>query len=202
MRRTLSLAVALVVLLALGGSAAGSARRLILWTETVPLAWGDSRLEDLLVTELSRDPDLRVLAIGPAASDRPRFPSDRYNTDSLLDWGTEVGGRYLLVVTVKHEALERRKTFSVPLIFHRWETIGVIRGELRLLDLQKRRLLTAESFSVEFSGPQQFQGLGDDNRNDPLLHIAASEKSRFFEALEAKLARQVIAALGRLTRGR
>ena len=201
MRRPLTLA-AILALFAMAGTTQAAPRRLILQVQAAPLAWGTSQLTDQMVTLLSRNPDMRVITTDPATDEYPSFPEDHYNLDSLFDWGTEVGGRYLLVISVQQESLERRKTFSVPLFFQRWETIGVIRGETRLLDLQKRRLLSAEPFTVEMSGSRQFQGEGDDNRNDPSLHLTAAEKSRFFRSLEQKLANRIIKDVDRLTRGR
>lgn len=201
MRRSVALA-AILVLAVTTGITQAAPRRLILQVETAPLAWGASQLSDQMVTLLSRNPDIRVVTADPAVDALPSFPEDRYNLDSLFDWGTEVGGRYLLLISVEHESLERRKTFNVPLFFQRWETIGVIQGESRLLDLQKRRLLSAKPFVVEMSGSQQFQGEGDNNRNDPSLHLTAAEKSRFFQSLERKLADRLIKDVNQLTRGR
>jgi len=192
----------LLALVTLISSAQAATRRMILRVETAPLAWGVSCLNEYLTTALSRNANLRILTSDPLTDDQPPFPSDRYNIDSLFDWGTEVGGRYLLVVAVEREALERRKTFSVPLLFQRWETIGVIQGELRLLDLQKRRLLVAESFEEKMSGSRQIQAEADDNRHDPSLHLVASEKVRLFQTLEQRLVNRLVEKVSRLTRGR
>lgn len=194
--------IGLLSLIGLAGSIHAAPRKLILHVLEAPLAWGQSHLEDRLVTTLSRNKDIRVITVAQGNGVQPPFPADYNNIDSLFDWGTEVGGRYLMVVAVRREALERRKGFGIPLLFHRWKTVGVIEGEVRLLDLQKHRLLIAEPFSVEQTGSQQFQGDSDNNRNDPSLHIPATEKSRFFESLELKLADNLTKDLSRLMRGR
>jgi len=188
-------------LMAMAVSTEAASRRLILQVEKAPVAWSDCRLTECLVTALSRDPNLRIVTPDSRNDSSPPFPGDQYDVDSLLDWGTEIGGRYLLVVSVHREVLERRKTFSVPLLFQRWETIGILEGEIRLLDLQKRRLLVAEPFLIELSGSRQFQGELDNNRNDPSLHLGATQKSRLFRALEVSLADRLFDDFGRYTRG-
>ena len=188
-------------LMVLAVSTEAATRRLILQVEEAPVAWGDCRLTECLVTALGRDQNLRIVTPDSQNDSYPPFPGEHYDVDSLIDWGTEIGGRYLLVVSVHREVLERRKTFSIPLIFQRWETIGIIEGEIRLLDIQKRRLLAAEPFSVERSGSRQFQAEFDNNRNDPSLHLNATKKSKLFHTLEMRLADLLVDDFSRYTRG-
>jgi hypothetical protein len=181
----------------------GAPRDIVIDVQTVPLAWGDSRLADKLVTELSRNPELRLRYPAPdSETAAPSTPIARWDLDSLMDWGTEAGGRYMLVVVVDNATLQRRKSFSLPLIFHKWETVAVIQGEYRFLDLQRRRLLAAEPFKEELVGSQQFQGSTDDNRTDPSLHLTALEKSLLFGKLEDKLVAQLTRRVENLARGR
>jgi len=174
----------------------------ILQVNSVPLAWGDCRLTEKLAVALSRDPDLQVKVPEASAPEYPPCPSDRYNVDSLLTWGAEVGGRYLLTIEVDREGLERRKTFSVPVLFHRWETIAVIAGELRLVDLQKQRLVLAEPFEETLSAARQFQSSCEDDAADPDLHVTAADKSELFRTLETRLAERLVAKVSRYLRGR
>jgi hypothetical protein len=191
----------LVLVIAVSTVIAGLPRAIVLRIDQVPLAWGDSRLIDDLIVRLSRDPELRVIVPQTQAGSFREFPSDRTNLDSLLSWGMETGGRYLLTVHVTREELELRKTFSVPLLFHRWETLAVIGGEIRLVDLQKRRVLLAEPFEETISAARQFQSSAEDNPHDPGLHLSASEKQVLFQSLESKLSERLIKRIGRLTRG-
>ena len=191
----------LVLAVALSAAVAGLPRTIVLRIDQVPLAWGDSRLIDDLVVRLSRDPELRVVVPQRQEGTLRDFPVDPTNLDSLLSWGVESGGRYLLTVTVTREEFERRKTFSLPLIFHRWELLAVIAGEIRLVDLQKRRVLLAEPFEETLSAARQFQGSPDENPYDPGLHLSASEKQTVFQSLESKLSERLIKRIGRLTRG-
>jgi len=196
------LATTLLVVAGLVASAAAPPLPIILRVDIAPLAWADSRLDELLTTRLTRDPEVRVILSEPSAGHWPSFPTDKNNLDSLLDWGTEVGGRYLLTVAINREELIRQKTFSVPLIFHQWETLAVIDGEIRLLDLQKRRLLAAEPFGQRLSATRLLQSSCEDDRNDPSLHINAADKVRLFLALESRVVDTLSEKISKWTRGR
>jgi len=177
-------------------------REILIDVQSVPLAWGDGGLAEKIQAEFSRNPEWRIRCASHADSDGPAVLSNRTDVDSLLNWGTEMGGRYLLVVTVSHEALERQKAFSLPLIFHKWETVAVIRGEYRFLDLQKGRLLAAEPFEEKLVGTRQYQMSTDDNRSDPSLHMTPGEKGRLFSQLEDKLVSRLNGQVEKLSRGR
>ena len=205
MRRMMPMGLALAII-ALGLTAQSAQRKLLLNVQPVPVAWADGKLAEKLETSLSRNPDLQVVTCENEdegfVKTLPPFPENRTDVEGLLDWGTEVGGRYLLVVTIYKEGMEKRKSFNLPLIFHKYENVGVITGEFRLLDLQKRRLLAAEPFKTEITGARQYQAEMDDNSSDPTLHVTASAKSRLFDDLEEKLTEQLVAKVARLTRGR
>jgi hypothetical protein len=200
--RVLVMVTAAVSALFVGHMASAAPLPVILRVQSAPLAWGDCRLTDRLTISLSRNPDLNVIVPETASRQHPPFPNDRNNIDSLLNWGTEVGGRYLLTVVVDREGLERRKTFSVPVLFHRWETIALITGEFRLVDLLKRRLVLAEPFEEKLSAARQFQSSAEDNAADPALHVTAAEKSSLFRSLETRLAEHLVDKISRYMRGR
>jgi hypothetical protein len=174
----------------------------IIRVDAAPLAWCESKLEIKLQKYLTRVPNIRALSHGHEAGPIPAFPEDRFNLDSLVNWGQETGQDYLLLVLVGSERLERRKTFNVPLVFHRYETVGVIEGELRFVDLRKGKLLLAEPFEVKQKGKRIFQAAMDDDVNDPSIHLTASQKTRFFDRLEEKLAKRLTEKRTRYTRSR
>lgn len=192
---------AVILALVVAGSVLALPRAIIVQVDQAPLAWSDSRLAEKLATTLSRDQELRIIEADREAGLMPAFPSDRTNVDSLLDWGVEIGGRYLLTIKVDREGLECRKTFSVPLIFHRWETLAVVAGEIRLLDLQKRRLLLAEPFEERVRAARQFQSSSEDDKHDAALHVSAADKSDLFGCLEDKLVECLMKKIARHTRG-
>ena len=182
--------LAVVCLLLIGvTSDSATTRKVLLRVDQAPLAWGDCRIADQLTQQLTRSGSIEVKRISDDY--RPSFPNDSYNLDSLVNWGLESGGRYLLLVDVHREGLERRKDWVLPLIFHRWVTVGVIEGELRLIDLNRARSLVAEPFRVERKAKGAFQASIDDNANDPDIHLSAPEKVRFFAMLEQALCDQI-----------
>jgi len=164
-------------------------------------AWSTVGITDKLTVRLSRDPALRVVAVDDAGDDLPPFPTDQYNIDSLMDWGSAAGGHYLLLVDVKHERLERRKTWQVPLFFHKYVTVGVIDGELRLIDLVKGKVMAARPFRREREARRIFQASPDDDINDPDLHLTAPSKQVFFDRMERELCDELASTIDLKRRG-
>ncbi len=162
-------------------------------------AWSDASVEKQLHQILSRNQRLRVLPARPIYDDQPPFPEDLYNADSLMHWGLEIGGRYLMVVVVDKTRLERRKSFSLPLIMHMYQTYGVISGELRLMDLIRGRMLASEPFEVKIKGSRVLQQTFDDDRGDPSLHMTAMQKTQLFEELQQKASLLLVERLQELT---
>ncbi|MDH4155869.1 MAG: hypothetical protein OEW00_01150 [candidate division Zixibacteria bacterium] len=196
------LVVGLAILPAVPAAGRTNGYGIVIRVDAAPLAWSESKLETKLQKYLTRMPNIRALPHGRQAGPMPAFPEDTFNLDSLVDWGLETGQDYLMLVMVGSERLERRKTFNVPLVFHRYETVGVIEGELRFVDLRKGKLLIAEPFEVNQKGKRIFQAAMDDDVNDPSIHLTASQKIRFFDSLEDKLARRLADKITRYTRGR
>jgi hypothetical protein len=194
--------VPLVLVLAglVWGRPSGANQTIILQVDVPELAWSGSTFETKLVRHLSRNVNLNVVTSSSSAVPRLEFPLDRYNTDSLKNWGMEVGGQYLLTVEVHNEWLETAKSFHLPLVFHKYETAGVIEGELRLIDLTRGKQLGKEPFTVRQKGPRIFQATMDDDINDPDLHLTAFDKIRFFDRLEEKATKYVVDWVGKQIR--
>jgi len=151
------------------------------------LGWTDTRLTEKLLIELSRNGNGDVVNADILA-EMPEFPVGRYETDLLIDWAVAAGRKYLVLVSVEFEGLERKKTFSLPLIFHKYQNIGVISGELRIFDIIRKRNIISEHFKIEKEGKRIIQASTDDDKNDADLHISAPEKIIFFSELERELA--------------
>lgn len=149
--------------------------------------WTDSRLTEKLLIELSRNGNGAIVN-ADVLTEMPEFPVGRHETDLLIDWAVAAGKKYLVLVSVEFEGLERKKTFSLPLIFHKYENIGVISGELRIIDIIRKRSIVSEHFKIEKEGKRILQASTDDDKNDADLHISAPEKIIFFSELERELA--------------
>ena len=144
-------------------------------------------MTEKLLIELSRNGNSAVVN-ADVLTEMSEFPVGRYETDLLIDWAAQAGRKYLVLVSVEFEGLERKKTFSLPLIFHKYENIGVISGELRIIDIIRKRNIVSEHFKIEKEGKRIIQASIDDDKNDADLHISAPEKIIFFSELERELA--------------
>ena len=154
---------------------------------TPEIAWADSNIKTKIKQEFSRQKNIRLFFDENRSLHDPEFPQDFYNTDSLINYGKEIGRRYIMIVEITSERLEKRKSFHIPLIFHKYQAYGVIEGELRILDVDRGKLLTAEEIKVEKKGPRILQATMDDDINDPDIHLTAPQKIRFFNELEDQL---------------
>lgn len=181
-------AIIIVLLLVPPMLSAGTTRDIILHLTPAPSAWSSQNLQEKVIERLTRQRNWRVRLAQEQEPDFPGAPATNWNADNLMDWGSEIGGRYLLIIKVQSERLERRKTFSIPLIFHRWEVFGVIVAEIRLFDIKHRRVLLAEPIKIELKGPRIFQAHPDADRYDADIHITAPDKIAFFDRLERRFA--------------
>lgn len=170
----------------------GNGTRSLIMIVTVPeQPWGESGLEKELYVSFTRDSRVRVLPV--VANDDPNTTlAQRYDLDNLLEWAAGTDARYLLVLDVSSERLERRRTFHIPFLISKWENKGLIEGEVRLLDIKRRRQLLDKPFRVEKSGPQVLQTARDNDINDPDLHLTANQKIHFMKALEKEAAEYIV----------
>ena len=183
--------VALIIICAATLSAVSGNKEIAIKIYTPEIAWADSQLDTKIIKAFSRQANVHVKLIDESNLIEPEFPEDYYNNDLLLEWGKEFGSRFVMIVDVQSERIEKRKSFHIPLIFHKYQTYGVIEGELRLLDVDRGKLLTVKQFKVEEKGSRIFQATMDDDINDPDLHLSAPEKIKFFSKLEDKLVREL-----------
>ena len=174
---------AIAYLLLAGQTLAGSGG-LLVYVQSADLAWADADLAPRLKERLALKSFQQITIVSEQDSS---FPGVNASQESLMAWGRGREGTGLLIVSITDERLERRKSFQVPLVFHKWETVGVIEGQYRLFDLQRLRMIAAEPFSIEQHGPRVFQGTMDDNIDDPDIHLRAPEKLQFFSRLENQL---------------
>jgi hypothetical protein len=181
---------------------AGIKRDVLLHVESAPSGWIESRLPERLAVTLGRSADMAITMTEDVDDRMPPFPKASRDFDSLTAWGTRAGGRYLIVVRVASQRFETRKTFNMPLVFQKYEVFAVLEGELRIIDLQKPKLLAAEPFVTELKGPRVFQASMEDDKHDPDLHLTAVEKVKFLGQLEQKVADQLVAQAKSLMRGK
>lgn len=165
-------------------------RTAIVKVNSVPLAWTDSDITNKLMAELSHN-NGEITSADALSNRMPPFPEDLYSIDSLVNWGAETGRRYLVIVNIEHEGLRRKRTFHFPLVMQKYENVGEITGELRVVDIIRKRVVLAEAFNFEKEAKRIVQAAIDDDINDADLHISAPEKIRFFRELESEFAREL-----------
>lgn len=197
-----SIFVGIVILLvAILPRIASAGPNILLRVTPAEAAWSSSSIEEKLLIRMNRDTALQVISVNGDDRDLPSFPRDRYNVDSLVAWGSEIGGQYLMLVDVHDERLERRKSWHLPLFFHKYVTVGIISGELRLIDLNQGVLLISLPFSTELEAKRIFQASPDDDVNHPNLHMTAPGKLVFFDQMEDRLCDQLLESIGFTVRG-
>ncbi len=169
----------------------GNGRSAVLKVNAAQLPWSQTRLAEKLMVELSRNGNGEIINADALMGTMPPFPSDLYSTDSLAIWGAETGRRYLVIVDIETEGLEKHKTFNIPLVVSKYEHVGVVTGELRIVDVTRRKVVLADQFIFEKEAKRIVQAATDDDINDADLHISAPEKIRFFGELENELAKEL-----------
>jgi hypothetical protein len=158
---------------------------------SAPLAWTESQITGKLMAELSISGNGDIISAEELSNRMPPFPIDHYSIDSLVNWGTECGRRYLVIVSIESEGLRRKRTFHIPLVLQKYENVGEIVGELRVVDITRKRVVLAETFKFEKEAKRIFQTAPDDDINDADLHISAPEKIRFFGELESEFVKEL-----------
>lgn len=163
-------------------------RKMILHVNPVALAWSSSRIDKAIVSRFTREREFQLTVNSATVESARDFPGTTFDIDSLLSWGAEFGGRYLLSVDVSSERLDKKRTMHIPLILHRYETVGIIDAEIRLLDLERGRMILAEPLAVEVTAKRIIQADPDKDQDDADIHIRASDKAEFFMKLEREFA--------------
>lgn len=180
----------------------GKTRKLILKVISADEIWIKSSIGNKLETIISRNKNFQVISYNDHNTSTPPFPDNYTSFDALYNWGAEIGGRYVVVVDVKSNSIVKKKTFSFPFLIHRYKSVGVIEGELRVIDIKRGKYLAAEPFIIEKDGPSVIHTTLNNNPNDPDLNISSSKKVKFFRELEDKLTKHLIKRIKFLTNGR
>jgi len=120
--------------------------------------------------------------------------------EQLVAFGKEHNVRFLAELSIDKMDLKRQKRTIIPLILFRYKVFGYINGTVRIVDVEKERIIQLENLKVDLKAAEQWQIL-DDDALDPNLNIAVDEKIGLFNNLEDEVARQFWEKVRRLTRG-
>jgi hypothetical protein len=184
---------ALISFLILSGDS-GAQNSIIVSLKTPLCPWIECRLGDKLDYYLSC-----LNRVSIAREDLPINP-EFASFESLLSWGRQRGGRFLVDITVDRIDLERRKATVFPEIVFRYQVYAVLTGTLRIIDLKKGRLAALKDINQEVKAADQWQFV-DDNENDPALSVPPDEKMVLFRRLEDKTALKLLQEVKELSRG-
>lgn len=188
----------MVLTFSITGVAQNSPRVVMIHVDDKPITMGESQIEQILIRVLSRNANLRVFSTKNENGMLPPLPINFDNPDTLADWCAESRCRYLLTIKIYDEKIIREKGFNFPLLFHKYQTEGIIEAEVRLFDASRSRFVFAESIEIKEKGPRIFQATIDDDINDPDLHLTAPQKIKFISNLENKFCRKVYKKLEKL----
>jgi len=166
---------------------------------SAPCPWADTHLEEVLGIDLSTITTVPVIWLD--SSDSLLSPVDPQTTFSdLAAYGRRFGGRYLVEVMIDRIDLEKRKKSVIPLLLFRYRVYGVMTGTLRIIDVEKERLVDMQALTYEIEAACQVQ-VFDDDEDDPALLLPPDDKMRLFRRLDERAAAGICVEIRKLTRG-
>lgn len=160
----------------------------------------DFNLMNKLYDNLLIDNGLKVV-IPEEDSTLPAPPNHRFDLDRILEWGQEVGARYVVYLKVEDRKIVRRKRKSIPYILNRYIVEGQIDGAYSLIDLNRSKVVGNWKLRTRLPGPQQWQ-VAEDYPNDPDLHLSAPKKIQFYKELEELAVTEIIEQIQHQLKGR
>lgn len=118
----------------------------------------------------------------------------------LLTRGQMQKGRYLVDIRIDRIGLDKKKMTVFPMILSRYRVYATLTGTLRILDINRERMVKVKKIDYEVKASDQWQ-LVDDNEYDPDLSISPDEKILLFDRLEDETASRLFKEIKELTRG-
>ncbi len=188
------------VLCATGVSAQSDQRAISVIMEDTGKELTDFSLMDRLYDHLLIKSGLRVV-IPEDDSTLPPAPSHRFNLSRILEWGQEIGSRYVIYIQVHDRKIVRRKRTSIPFILSRYIVEGQIDGTFSLIDLNRSKVVGNWDLRTRLAGPRQWQ-VGEDYPDDPDLHLSAPRKIQFYKDLEDRAVSDIISQIQLHLKGR
>jgi hypothetical protein len=131
----------------------------------------------------------------------PVAPGHRFDLEKLVNWGREIGIRYLIYLQVDYRRIVTVKRWSIPLILSHYVVEGHLDGAYSLIDVRYGKLIDTWNLETTLEAGRQLQ-VFEDYRDDPDLHIAAPQKVAFLKKLEDRAAAQIVENLVPNMRGR
>jgi len=192
--------LALVLCLGAPASAQNGRRSITVVYEETQGHIPDFTLNERLNNALTMDEGLQVLM--PAEdSTLPPAPNNRFDMDRLLEWGREIGCRYIIYLQIDARKVETRKKRSIPFVLNRYVVEGRIYGTYSLIDLNRTKVVGTWTLKAKKGGPRQWQ-VGENYPDDPDLQLSAPRKLDFYRELEDLAVTEIVTEISRHSRGR
>lgn len=181
---------ACLILLSAAAMAQTDRRAISVILEHSDKSYIDFKLMEKLYNRLLIDNGLKVI-IPADDSTLPAPPNHRFNLDRIIEWGQEVGSRYIIYLQIEDRKIVRRKRTSIPYILNRYIVEGQIDGRYSLIDLSRNKVVGTWDLRTRLAGPRQWQ-MAEDYPDDPDLHLSAPRKIQFYKALEELAVDEII----------
>lgn len=160
----------------------------------------DLYLVESLTESLAMEAGLRVI-VPEEDSTLPLPPNRRFDYELLVEWGREVGSRYIIFLRIDERRLAIRKQPSIPWVISRYVVEGRFEGRFSLIDLNRNKVVNTWKLSTTLNGPRQWQ-FARDYPEDPDLQMSAPRKMTFLKELEQKAVEEIIGTIQPHLKGR
>jgi hypothetical protein len=159
--------------------------------------WADSHLGEKLDTYLSAISHVPIIRYDINDS---ILAASGESFQDLLTRGQMQKGHYLVDIRIDRIGLDKKKMTVFPMILSRYRVYATLTGTLRILDINRERMVKVKKIDYEVKASDQWQ-LVDDNEYDPDLSISPDEKILLFDRLEDETASRLFKEIKELTRG-
>jgi len=164
-----------------------------------PNPWADSRLGEKLDLLLSTISNVAITRTDGAA-DNSTAPIQTAAIDELIKYGQAHNGRFLIDVFRDKIDLEKRKTVVLPCVVSRYQVYGAAEGSIRIIDINKARLVDLVKIDCSLKAIDRWQFV-DDDPNDADLNMAPDRKILLFDTLEDEIAAEIFNEVKKLSKG-
>lgn len=151
-----------------------------------PCAWADVHLAERIDFYAASINSLPIQIIDSEESGKTGAGS-LGTAEKLSNTGRKFNGRYVIEVQVDEIDLEKRKVTLLPQAIFRYRVYAVLRGSLRIYDVDDARMISSRDIEYEIKAKDRWQ-FADDDEHDADLHIKSDLKAKLFSRLEDEAA--------------
>jgi hypothetical protein len=191
--------ISLVVLFTASALIATAGDKIVVNLRIPPNPYATSRLNDKLDLYFSAINDATIVR-NIVVKTTPDETDRVLDFEELMGLGLERNSRYVIDLNFTRIELERRKTTVVPQVINRYRVYAVLRGWMRIIDVEAGSLYKMKAIEFEVKARDRWQ-FADDNRHDADLMIPPDRKIILFEKLEEQAASGILSIIKELIGG-